>query len=324
MEDKVPILRILAHRIRDGRASRSGQLVQAERIRDEILAVTKGFTNMGLPDPRLTSYGDMDPRLTNLYTSYKNVDPTPHRVKPLPIQVLHRAQAISSSSAKAQATIDMAWIAYFYLLRPGEHCKALENSPLMLADVTLLISSTHLALLTTTPADLNRVTDSSLTFDTQKNREHGEVIAQGRSGHTVACPTKSLIRRVQYLCSTGLTLTTPLCTFIVGTCWYHVTSHDITTLLRTAATSFPHIGFHLSDVNACSLCAGGAMALLCGRIDANTIQLVGRWKAMPCFAISTPRPYLWCGTSPTLCLPMALSRFSPAPTYRRAPLLSPP
>ena len=109
--------------------------------------------------------------------------------KPLPIRVLHRAQAISGASAQAQATIDMAWIAYFYLLRPGEHCKAPENAPLTLAVVTLLIGSTHLSLLTATPADLNRATHSSLTFDTQKNRERGEVIAHGRSGHTVACPT---------------------------------------------------------------------------------------------------------------------------------------
>ena len=179
---------------------------------------------MGLPDPRLTSYGDMDPRLTNLYTSYKNADPTPHRVKPLPIQVLHRAQAISGPSAQAQATIDISWIAYFYLQRPGEHCKAPENSPLTLVDVTQLIGSIRLALLTATPADLNHATHSSLTFETQKNRERGEVIAHGRSGHTVACPTKSLLRRVQYLRSTGLPLTMPLCTYLVGTRRYHVTS----------------------------------------------------------------------------------------------------
>ena len=47
----------------------------------------------------------------------------------------------------------------------------------------------------------------------------------------------------------------------------------------------PHIGFCPSDVNACSLRAGGAMALLCGRMDADTIRLVGRWKsdAMFCY-----------------------------------------
>ena len=234
VEDKVPVLHILAHHIRDGRASRSGQPVWAERVHDEILAVVKGFTNMGLPDPRLTSYGDMDPRLTNLYTSYKNADPAPHRVKPLLIQVLHRAQAISGTAPKAQATIGMAWIAYFYLLWPSEHCKAPENSLLTLADVTLLISSTRLALLTATPVDLNRATHSSLTFDTQKNRERGEVIAHSRSGHTMACPTKSLIRRVRYLRSTGLPLATPFAPTLstpAGTMSPATTSPPCSTLL---------------------------------------------------------------------------------------------
>ena len=206
---------------------------------------------MRLLDPCLTSYGNMDPHLTNLYTSYKNADPAPHHVKLLPIQVLHRAQAISGLSAQAQATIDMAWIAYFYLLWPSKHCKAPENSPLTLADVTLLIGATRLALLTVTPADLNRATHSSLTFNNQKNRERGEVIAHGCSRHTVACPTKSLIRRVEYLLSTCLPPTTPLCTYLVGTRQYHVTSNDITTLLHTSATAFPHIGFSPSDMNAC-------------------------------------------------------------------------
>ena len=32
-------------------------------------------------------------------------------------------------------------------------------------------------------------------------------------------------------------------------------------------------------MNARSLRAGGAMALLCGRVDADTIRLVGRWKS---------------------------------------------
>ena len=32
-------------------------------------------------------------------------------------------------------------------------------------------------------------------------------------------------------------------------------------------------------MNAHSLRAGGAMALLCGRVDADTIRLVGRWKS---------------------------------------------
>ena len=62
--DKVPYLSVLAQWIQTGAASRSGQLVWAPRVRDEILAIAKGFTDMGRPDPRLTSSGLINPRLT--------------------------------------------------------------------------------------------------------------------------------------------------------------------------------------------------------------------------------------------------------------------
>ena len=62
--DKIPYLQVLAHCIRSGAASRIGQPVRAPRVHDEILAIAKGFTDMGLPDLRLTSAGLMDPRLT--------------------------------------------------------------------------------------------------------------------------------------------------------------------------------------------------------------------------------------------------------------------
>ena len=278
VDDKVPILRVLAHRIRDGRASRSGRPVRAERVRDEILAVAKVFTSVGLQDPRFTTLGHMDPRLTTLYASYSNADPAPTRVKPLPIQVLHRAQAIVQPSPLGRATIDMAWLAFFFLLRPGEYCAAPDNHPLRFADVTLLIGATRLDLLTASPVDLRRATHVSLTFDDQKNRERGEVIAHGRSGHAVACPVLTTIRRVLFLRAQHLPLTSPLCTYVHSRPT-PLTSNHITSLLREAARSLLTLGFAPTDVNARSLRAGGAMALLCGRVDADTIRLVGRWRS---------------------------------------------
>jgi hypothetical protein len=41
----------------------------------------------------------------------------------------------------------------------------------------------------------------------------------------------------------------------------------------------PQLGFLASDVSARSCRAGGAMALLCGRVDTSIIQLVGRWRS---------------------------------------------
>ena len=42
--DKTPLLRVFAHRIRDGRCSRSGKPVRGSHVRDEILQVAKAFT----------------------------------------------------------------------------------------------------------------------------------------------------------------------------------------------------------------------------------------------------------------------------------------
>ena len=293
LDDKVPILRVLAHRIRDGLASRSGHPVRAERVRDEILAVAKVFTSVGLPDPRFTTLGHMDPRLTALYVSYKHADPAPTRVKPLPIQVLHRAQAIASPSPLGQATIDMAWLAFFFLLHPGEYCAAPDNHPLCFSDVTLLIGATRLDILTASPTDLRRATHVSHTFDDQKNRERGEIIAHGRSGHTLACAVLTIIRRILCLRAQHLPVTSPLCTY-VDSRPTPLTTNYITTLLHAAARSLLTLGFAPNDVNARSLRAGGAMALLCGRVDADTIRLVGRWRsdAMFCYLHAQALPLI--------------------------------
>jgi hypothetical protein len=41
----------------------------------------------------------------------------------------------------------------------------------------------------------------------------------------------------------------------------------------------PALGFDPADITSRSLRAGGAMALLCGRVDTDIIKLVGRWRS---------------------------------------------
>jgi len=55
---------------------------------------------------------------------------------------------------------------------------------------------------------------------------------------------------------------------------------EITKQLRSAARHcFQQTGIDPKAITARSLRAGGAMALLCGRVDKDTIQLVGRWHS---------------------------------------------
>jgi hypothetical protein len=214
-----------------------------------------------------------------------NDDPAPNRVKPIPIQVLHHAQALAVAAPceACFATMDMGWIALFYLLRPGEYCLATDNSPLRYMDVGISVGNHRLDIFTCPIDDLDRATASSLKFDDQKNRVRGEVIAHATSGHAIACPTRSLVRRLRYLRRHGAPPETPLCAYRSGNRWVHVSSRALTNILRTSAAALPELGYLPSDVSARSLRAGGAMALLCGNVDTHTIKLVGRWKSEAMF-----------------------------------------
>jgi hypothetical protein len=250
-------------------------------VADNILSVAKTFTALGAPDPRLNAIGKIDPRLANMYTAMGKQDPPPNRVKPVPLQLQHhlQAQVEANPTDAKRATIDMSWIGVFYLLRPGEYCKANDNTPVQMKDIGLLIGNRKLDPCICAFADLDRATSSSIHFDTHKNRTRGEIIAHARSGHPIACPTKTVVRRIKYLRTNGAGPKTPLCAFRKGNRWIHVTSNMVTNELRCAASDNPQLGIDPSKITARSLRAGGAMALLCGKVDTDTIRLVGRWHS---------------------------------------------
>ena len=253
--DKVPYLRVLAHRIRSGAASRSGQPVRAPHVRDEILSVAKCYTDMGQPDPRVMSAGLMDPRLTRLYSAYSHEDPAPHRIRPLPIQTIHHATALvhASPTPKLTASIEMIWIAFFLLLRPGEYCQAADNHQLCLGHVTFTIGHHKLNTHTVSELDLYCATNASLTFDNQKNCEWGEVIGHACSGHSTTCPIYSLAQRCIALRHSSGTASTLLCTYHRGTRHSTLSSSNLTTVLHTSAQALPGLGFMAPDINARSV-----------------------------------------------------------------------
>jgi len=134
---------------------------------------------------------------------------------------------------------------------------------------------------TTAPLeDIQRATFATLTFTTQKNGVRGEVIGHAHSGHPDACPVLDTVRRMLYLRSNGAPATAALYSVRRHERWTTITSHLITENIRLSATLIgPALSFLPSDISARSARAGGAMALLCGRIDASIIQLVGRWRS---------------------------------------------
>ena len=236
---------------------------------------------MGAGDPRRNAVGRVDLRYANLLKAFKNNDPAPNRVKPIPIQVLHHAQQCINQVPDYidQAIMELIWIAFFFLLRPGEYAKSRDNEPLRLRDVTLMRRAVRLDTYNATEAELVTATHAALTFDDQKNRERNEVIGHGLSGHPWACPVRALVRRVIYLRRNGAGPDTELCAYFHGNRKFFVTNDLISKLLKVSVAALPHLNYNVSDVSARSLRSGGAMALLCAQVDVDIIKLVGRWKS---------------------------------------------
>jgi hypothetical protein len=85
--DPISYFLVFALRYRSGALSKSGKPVRSNTVSDAIFHVAQAFTSVGSLDPRLDRFGNLDPRLARMYTTWRNEDPPPKRVKPVPIQI---------------------------------------------------------------------------------------------------------------------------------------------------------------------------------------------------------------------------------------------
>ena len=239
---------------------------------------------MGAKDPRLDHAGKQDFRLTRMFAAWKKEDDPPQRVEPVPMQLLLRAEELIGLDERDRATMDCIWMAFYFLLRPGEYANATGDAkhPFRLKDVQLKVGALHISDVTTCSlAQLHAATYCSLTFTTQKNGVKGEVMAHAANGQRHACPVRAVLRRVFHLRTQRAPSTTPLHVFYDGTGTKRsVSSAMITSLLRAAALSIPgYAGVNPDNIAARSLRSSGAMALLLGGVDPDKIRIVGRWKS---------------------------------------------
>lgn len=215
--DPVPILQIFGARYRDGRLAPSKASVRAGTVDDALRAIGQTFASLGSKDIRKDSLGGIDFRLQRQLRSYRRADPPPDRVKPIPIQVLMHALAAAYGAAGTSGTqciSDMACIAFFFLLRPGEYTGTTgDNAPFRLRDVQLFIGLRRLSLMTAPLADLQAATHTSLTFTDQKNGVRGEVVNHSRSGSPLTCPVLAIIRRIVHLREHHAPLNMPLASY---------------------------------------------------------------------------------------------------------------
>lgn len=283
--DKIPILQVFLHRVRIGELAAKSHQIRARSAEDYLRSVAQTFLSMGADDPRLNSANKIDFRLQRMVAAWKKEDPPSNRVKPIPIKVLRRIAFIISTldetAAVLHATADMIFMAFFYLLRPGEYTDAPSDTvPFTFQDVILSIGDMRLNLKTASDAQLLAASTGSLTFTKQKNGVENEVIRLGRSGDPIICPVRSIARRIIHLRNNNAPLNTPLGRVYTPEGIMRVTPGLITAQLRNAVKYLGFdLGFLPTEVSARSLRAAGATALLVAKVDPDVIQLLGRWRS---------------------------------------------
>ena len=177
----------------------------------------------------------------------------------------------------------MICIAFFFLNRPGEYALATEGSrstPFCLRDVTFSTGSRQLDPFTASLPELASASFALLTYTNQKNSVRGEQIGHGPTRDSYIGPLQALYRRVAHLRAHNAPPDTPLYSVFVNGSITPIRSLHITAALRLAAVAlYDSTGISPSDISARGLRAGGAMSLLCARVDTDIIRLVGRWRS---------------------------------------------
>ena len=136
--DPVPILNVFAARVCRGELAHDGAPVRARTAEGYLRAVGQSYARVGSPDPRLNTYGKTDWRIGRQIRAWKKEDPPPGRVKPIPISMLHHLSQSGRDAGDAKSLLIgcMAYVAFYFLMRPGEYCNSSnELHPFLLCDV---------------------------------------------------------------------------------------------------------------------------------------------------------------------------------------------
>jgi hypothetical protein len=180
-----------------------------------------------------------------------------------------------------QAIGDMIAIAFFFLLRPGEYTgTTTDDAFFCMQDISFYIGARRLDTMPASPAEMHAATSVAYTFTTQKNGKRGEKMIHSRSGNALCCPVCASIRRITHIRLHGARSTAPIASYYRGSRRIAVKARDVTDTLRSAMTANVHrTGVQAHEIGARSLRAGGAMALLCGKVDFDLIRILGRWHS---------------------------------------------
>ena len=213
-----------------------------------------------------------------MFAAWKKEDDLQAQVEPIQMAILLRASELCTNSSRDKATIDCIWMAFYYLLRPGEYANATGDAkhPFRLQDVGFKIGARSFPQAYLATFDqLLAATLSTLTFTTQKNGIKGEKLSHSTNGQAEACPVRATLRRVAHIKAHHAPPTTPLHVYYDDDGTRRAVSSTMITCLLIPG----HAGVHPDQIAARSLRASGAMALLLAGVDPDKIHIVGRWRS---------------------------------------------
>ena len=132
---------VFAIRYCNGHLAKDGQPIQSRTVEDALHAIGQTMASLGSKDHHLISAWQVKNCLSHQLKNYKNIDPEPSQVKPVPISVVCMATVCTqqSNDTFAIAVADMSTIGFCYLCHPGEHALSADgfcSAPFRLCDVT--------------------------------------------------------------------------------------------------------------------------------------------------------------------------------------------
>ena len=124
-------------------------------------------------------------------------------MQPLPVRIIQALDTAAQGTTQINIAIsNIAWVTFFFLLRPSKYCRNGTNTAqhlCRLKDVQFFIGQKPYNASTASNALLVQANFVSLLFKTQKNGIKGKSIGHRRTGHPQGCPVAAMRRRVAYL-----------------------------------------------------------------------------------------------------------------------------
>ena len=198
--------------------------------------------------------------------------------------VLH---SLTHPDVKQQAINDLICVAFYYLLRVGEHTysppKQRRRTQRFRVRDVIFRRRDHTIIPNTAPlAELYLAHSAALCISNQKNGVRGQCIHNECTGQATS-PVRALARRVAHIMAHTANPNTALSSYYTSPAAapQQVVPKHINAALKQAvqALGLHHCGFTPDKVSSHSLRAGGAMAMHLNGESPITIKKQGRWSS---------------------------------------------